>query len=149
MEWEVHEHTYSEKTNDWYAATIVIAGALAALMFYLENYLSIALIVIGTFTFLLLAVRRPELITVKLTNFGVMAGNVTYPFSTLDAFNVVEHASVHKIILESKRFFAPLHIIPIADGIELEEVRDFLADYLPEKEMHEPLAHHIMERLGF
>lgn len=149
MEWKVHEHTYYEKTNDWYAATIVIAAALAALMFYLENYLSIALIVIGTFAFLLLAVRRPEIITVKLTNFGVSAGNVVYPFSTLDAFNVVEYDGVHKIILESKRLFAPLHIIPIADDIDPEEVRDFLADYLPEKELHEPFAHHLMERLGF
>jgi hypothetical protein len=149
MQWDVLEHTYTEKTNDWFAATIVIAGALVALMFYLENYLSIALVIIGTFTFLLLSVRRPENMMVKLTNFGVIAGNVTYPFSTLDAYNVVEHESVHKIILESKRFFAPLHIIPIADGIELEEVRDFLADYLPEKEMHEPFAHRLMERLGF
>lgn len=149
MEWSVEEHTYTEKTNDWYASVLVIAGALAALMFYLKNYLSVVLVVIGTITFLLLAVRRPKTITVKLTNSGVIAGDTTYPYSTLDAFDVFEHEKVHKIILESKHFFAPLHVIPIADGVDLAEVHDFLSQFLPEKQMHEPLSHQILERLGF
>lgn len=149
MQWDVLEHTYTEKSNDWYASVFIIAGALVALMFYLKNYLSVALVIIGTFTFLLLAVRKPEIITVKLTKSGITAGDTTYPYSTLDAFSVYEHENVHKIILESKSFFAPLHVIPIAEGVDLEEVREFLLDYLPEKEMHEPLAHILMERLEF
>jgi hypothetical protein len=149
MQWEALEHTYTEKTNDWYAAVIVVGGALAALMFYFENYLSVVLVVIGTFAFVLLGSRRPKMIKVTLNNSGIIAGKTVYPYASMDAFNVVEHPREHKIILESKSMFAPLHIIPIANDVDLEAVRDYLAEFLPEKELYEPLAQQLMEHLGF
>ncbi len=149
MKWGVLEHTYTEKSNDWIAAAVVITGVLAAAMLYYGNYLSVVLVVVGAFVFLLHAVRKPDMIEVEITVLGIRAGETFYPFSTLDAFEVIDHPVEHKIILESKRSYLPLHIIPVADDVDREELRELLADHLPHKEMYEPVAHRIMESLGF
>ena len=39
MEWDALEHSYTEKTNDWYASAILIAGSLIAVEFLMNNFL--------------------------------------------------------------------------------------------------------------
>ncbi|HEY9585063.1 MAG TPA: hypothetical protein VJJ02_00515 [Candidatus Paceibacterota bacterium] len=149
MEWETLEHRYTEKTNDWYASVILIAGSLVAVEFLFNNFLLITLTVIGTFAFLLLAVRRPLLMHVEVRSSGVRAGNVLYPFVSLDGFAIAEYAGEQRLLLESNRHIMPLIVIPVPDTVRPDELRDVLAQYLPEKELHESFAHLIFERLGF
>lgn len=149
MEWEILEHRYTEKTNDWYASVILIAGALVAIEFLLNNFLLITLTVIGTFAFLLLAVRRPELMHVEVRNSGIRAGNILYPYVSLDGFAIGEYKEGRRLLLESNRRLMPLVVIPVSDDVSADELRDLLAQYLPEKELHESLPHLLFERLGF
>lgn len=149
MDWETLEHRYIEKTNDWFASVILIAGSLVAVEFLFNNFLLIALTVIGTFAFLLLAVRRPALMHVEVRSSGIRAGNTLYPFVSLDGFAIAEYPMEKKLLLESNRNLMPLIVIPIPDEIEQDELRDLIAEYLPEKELHESLPHLLFERLGF
>ncbi|MEK7118822.1 MAG: hypothetical protein AAB869_04385 [Patescibacteria group bacterium] len=149
MEWETLEHSYTEKTNDWFASVILIAGALVAVEFLFKNFLLIILTIVGTFAFLLLAVRRPELMHVEVTGSGVRAGNTLYPYVSLDGFAIVEYSTERKLLLESNRHLMPLIVIPVSDGINHDELHDLLAQYLPDKELHESLPHLLFERLGF
>lgn len=149
MEWEILEHRYTEKTNDWFASVILIAGSLVAVEFLFNNFLLIILTVVGTFAFLLLAVRRPELMHVEVASSGVHAGNILYPYVSLDGFAIVEYPTERKLFLESNRHLMPLIVIPVPDDINSDLLRDTLAQYLPEKELHESLPHLLFERLGF
>lgn len=149
MQWETLEHRYREKTNDWYASVILIAGGLIAIEFLLNDFLLITLTVIGTFAFLLLSVRRPELMHVEIGRSGVRAGNILHPYSSLDGFAIAEYPNEQKLLLESNRHFLPLIVIPIPDEIDRDEVHAAIAQYLPEKELHESLPHLLFERLGF
>lgn len=149
MEWETLEHRYTEKTNDWYASVILIAGALVAGEFLFNNFLLITLTVVGTIAFLLLAVRRPELTHVEVRSSGVRMGNILYPYSSLDGFAIAQYRDEQKLLLESNRHLMPLIVVPVPDEIHPDEIRDLLAQYLPEKELHESLPHILFERLGF
>ncbi|OGZ04899.1 MAG: hypothetical protein A3C93_03825 [Candidatus Lloydbacteria bacterium RIFCSPHIGHO2_02_FULL_54_17] len=149
MQWETPEHQYKEKTNDWYASVILIAGALIAVEFLLNNFLLITLTVIGTIAFLLLAARRPELMHVEIGSSGVRTGNLLHPYTSLDGFTIAEYAHEHRLLLESNRHFLPLIVIPIPDTVNSDDVRNDIAEYLPEKELHESLPHLLFERLGF
>ncbi|OGZ05788.1 MAG: hypothetical protein A2942_00830 [Candidatus Lloydbacteria bacterium RIFCSPLOWO2_01_FULL_50_20] len=149
MEWETLEHKYTEKTNDWYASVILITGSLVAVEFLFNNFLLITLTVVGTFAFLLLAVRRPELVSVEVRSSGIRMGNTLYPYVSLDGFAITEHGEERKLLLESNRHLLPLIVVPISDEIYADELRDLLAQYLPEKELHESLPHLLFERLGF
>lgn len=149
MQWETLEHQYKEKTNDWYASVILIAGALVAVEFLLNNFLLITLTIVATIALLLLAVRRPELMHVEIGRSGVRAGNLLYPYSSLDGFAVAKYGEEERLLLESNRHFLPLIVIPIPGTINPDDVHTALAQYLPEKELHESLPHLLFERLGF
>ncbi|OGZ08751.1 MAG: hypothetical protein A3D65_04070 [Candidatus Lloydbacteria bacterium RIFCSPHIGHO2_02_FULL_50_13] len=149
MQWETLEHQHREKTNDWYASVIIIAGALIAIEFLLNDFLLITLTVVGTIAFLLLSVRRPEMMHIEIGSRGVRAGNTLYPYSSLDGFAVAEYPHEHRLLLESNRHFLPLIVIPIPDEVHADDVHDEIAQYLPQKELHESFPHLLFERLGF
>ena len=149
MEWHTLEHSYIEKTNDWYASVILISGALVAVEFLMNNILLVTLTFIATATFILLAARKPEMMHVEILRKGVRAGNILYPYHSLDAFGIAEYHHENRLLLESNKHIMPLIVVPIAHDVDIEELRETLAEYLEEKTLHESFAHLLLERLGF
>ena len=149
MEWSTLEHPYTEKTNDWYASVILISGALIAVEFLINNFLLITLTIIATATFILLAARKPEMMHVEIGSQGIRAGNILYSYHSLDAFAVVEYHHETRLLLESNKHIMPLIVIPVPEDVDLEELHTVLGQYLEEKELHESLAHLLLEKLGF
>jgi uncharacterized membrane protein YobD (UPF0266 family) len=149
MEWNVPEHVYRERTNDWFAAVFVIAAVLIAAELYFSNYVVIVLIILATCGVLIVAKKQPKIVHVAISKTGVKLSNVFYPFSELDAFAIIDHPTEHKILLESNKTYLPLIIIPIPDEVDRESVFELLAKSLPHKEMREPFAHVISDYLGF
>lgn len=148
MEWDVLEHTHEERSNDWNISLAIIAAACLALFVYLRSYLLAILVLVATATIVLLAHRRPNMMTVRINPSGVLAGSIFYPHNSLDGFSVVTYGTHHTLILESTKMFLPLHIIPIPEEVDPVEVHMYCAQYLPEKELQEPWLHLILERLG-
>lgn len=149
MEWEALEHSYSEKTNDWYASAILISGSLIAVEFLLNNFLLITLTVIATVAFLLMAAKKPDVVRVQIRKNGIRVGEILYPYQMLEGFSVIEYTPERRLLLQSTRTFMPLIVIHVADDIDVEELHDELAHYLPERELHESVPQLLMERFGF
>lgn len=149
MEWEALEHSYSEKSNDWYASAILISGSLIAVEFLLNNFLLITLTIIATISFLLMAAKKPEMVRVKIHKNGVRVGETLFPYQMLDGFAIIEYTPERRLLLESTRTFMPLIVVHIADDVDIEELHHELAHYLPERELHESIPQMLMERLGF
>lgn len=148
--WEALEHVHVEKTPDWYWALglIAVAGAVGALLY--NNILFAVLILIAAFVLALLAARQPDVFRFATTQRGVRIDDELYPYNTIESFTIEELSPNHtpKLLLKPKKIFAPLIVIPI-EGVEADEVHDFLLDFLPEGEHTEPLTNHVMEWLGF
>lgn len=149
MEWETLEHIYYEKSNDWYASVILIAGSLIALEFLMNNFLLITLTFIATVTFILLAARKPELIHVSITPSGIRAGNLLYTYTSLNGYAIAQYPLETRLLFESNRHIMPLVVVPVPPEVDLESLRQELNQYLPEKALHESLPHLLLERLGF
>lgn len=148
--WSAHEYTHYEKTNDWYwtLGIIAIAGAVASVIFH--NVLLAFLILLGAFVVAIYASREPELVEFELSSRGVRINKTMYPYRSLESF-WVEHHEQHpspKLLIKSQKMLMPLIIIPL-EHMYPEEIRNYLLPYLQEEEHQEPLAHHIMEILGF
>ncbi len=149
MQWETPEHIYFEKTNDWYASVIIIAGALLVVAFMARSYLVMALIFIGALTFILAAARRPDIVTVEIRKSGVRFGNSLYPYNSLEGFAIIDYMHDNRLILDSNRKLMPHIVIHLPDDLDIEELREELAQYLPEKELHESFVQVLMEKIGF
>ena len=149
ISWEAHEYVHVEKTKDWYWALglMAVAGAVAALLF--NNVLFAVLILATLFALALFASRKPDLVSFTITQRGVRVDDTLYPFQALASFAVDdETGDIPKLILVSNKLFAPNLVIPL-EGIEPDDVHDFLLDYLLESDHVEPLSHKVMVYLGF
>jgi hypothetical protein len=149
MEWESLEHSYTEKTNDWYASAIIIAGALIAVEFMINNFLLVTLTIIATITFLLMAARRPSMMRVQIRKNGIRVGDVLYPYQSLDGFSIIDYTPEKRLLLKSNKKLMPLIVVHIADDIDAEELHEDLSKYLHEIELHESAPQLFMEWIGF
>jgi len=151
ISWEAYEHEHREKSKDWYwsLGIIIVTASILAIVF--GNYIfGVLLVVIGV-SLGIVGSRHPKLVLFELNKMGVRIENKLYPYATLEAFWVQdnnEHGRTSQLLIRSRKTMVPLIIIPL-DGVETEEVRDFLLYNLLEKEMEESLSQLILESLGF
>lgn len=149
ISWKALEYKRKVKTTDWYWAVILIALAIVITSVLTHNTLFAILIIISTATLLSFSVTPPRVIHISMNQKGITVGKDMYPFVNLQSFWVESMDEENqKILFKSKKLIMPLISIPLEEHSHLD-IREFLLKYLPEEEMHEPLAQKIMEKLGF
>ena len=150
ISWRAYEYTHSEKGAEWYWALGLIAVAASAMALFFNNVLFAIMILLLAFVLAIFAARKPDLITFTITQRGVRVGNTFYPFKELDSFAIEELSENHtpKLILHSSKIFVPDLFIPL-EGVDPDEVHEFMRSFLPEEDHVEPLIHKVMEYFGF
>lgn len=149
ISWKAPEYKRKEKTSDWYWAVILISLAMVIASFVLHNTFFAIIIIISTAILMSFSIIAPKIVNISINQKGITVEKETYPFATLEAFWVESiDEDNQKILLKSKKLIMPLIAIPLEEHHHLD-IREFLLQYLPEIEMHEPLSQKIMEKLGF
>lgn len=148
ISWEAPEHYYVEKGADWYWAVGIITLAIAAVTFMFGNIITGIFVVVASVALVVHASRPPRIVSFGITDRGVMAGDVLYPFLSLESFWIPHDEFPAKLIIKSRKTFMP-YIIIYLDDIDPEQVRKIMLTYIAETEHHEPVFKHILERLGF
>lgn len=148
LEWDAPLHHHTEKNNDWYWAVGIITLTAAALAFIFGNVIFGILIIVGIFTLMIHASKKPEIIHVEINDRGITLDKVLYPFLSLESFWIDAHEHPPKILLKSTKVLMPYITIQIAE-MDREKVREILLTYIAETEHHEPLSQKILERFGF
>ncbi|MFA6340864.1 MAG: hypothetical protein WCX27_01310 [Candidatus Paceibacterota bacterium] len=149
ISWKAFEYKQKEKTADWYWAVIIIALSIVVISFMLHDGLFAILMIIGVTILLFFSSKEPRVIEISIDPRGIVVGKDKYPFATLEDFWVdISDDENHKILLRSKKHMIPLIVVPLEEYHHLD-VRDVLLQYLPEKEIQEPVSRKIMEKLGF
>lgn len=148
LEWHAFTRKPRRRSPDWYWAVGIISVSIMVTSIILENVLFAIFILISAIVLFAGNRAEPPLVSFRLTHKGVREGKIAYQWNTLESFWVEEEYAEPKLIVKSEKILAPYLIIPLAD-INPEAVREFLRQYLPEEEHHEPLSKKIMEFLGF
>lgn len=149
--WDAHEYIFRQKTSDWYWVIGIITISVAVLSIIFGNLLFALIILLSGFSMSALSAKEPKLIHFELNKSGVLIDKQLFPFGTLESFWVEDNRHLgmqSKLLFKSQRLIVPLIAIPL-EGVDPEEIRDFLLDHLLEDHHVEPLSHKIMEGLGF
>ncbi|HRY30849.1 MAG TPA: hypothetical protein P5328_00425 [Candidatus Paceibacterota bacterium] len=151
ISWRALDHIKEAKSEDWFWIVGIVAIGLVVLAIFFDNILFALLIALATFASFLLAHSAPREIDYEISRKGIRSGDIIYPFSSLEAFWVIDEDGYERdrVLVKSKKFFMPVITIPVGNGADLEEVRDCLLQYLEEEEIREPFYEHLMHRLGF
>lgn len=144
--WQAYDREPTNNAPDWYWAVSIIALSITVTAIVLNNVLFAVLVILSTLALFLRTLQKPRLVNYELTNRGLWTNKDFQSFTTLESFWVEDNEP--KLILKAKGLITPLSIISL-QSIDSQAIREFLQDYLPEEEQHEPLSKRIMEYLGF
>jgi len=147
--WRAPEYRGKKKEGtDWYIALIVIAlsGTLSAIIFH--NILFAILIIVGTLTIIIFALKEPRIIEFSVTPQEIIINGEKYPLASLDSFWIThQDGNDYTLIVQSKKLLLNHLSIPLNKN-DFERIRSNLRMHLPEKEIYEPLFEQIAHRLG-
>lgn len=149
LEWEADEHEYKERSSDWYWAVSIITVSVAIASVIFGNIIFGILVLVAAFSLTVFIDREPRIVKITVTEKGISKGGTMYPYDTLKSFWIETEHSHPKIMLRSERFYLPLIIIPLGEGVDLERLEDVLKEFLEEEYHSTPLLEKFLEYLGF
>jgi len=149
LSWKAEEYAHRRKSPDWFWALGIIALAGGAAAVLVGNILFAVLIAIGTSVIIIYAARAPSIVTVTLTEKGVIVNNRLYPFTSIEYFSISHDSDPPSLILQLKNIMVPKVSILIR-GVHHASVAEFLSEYLEEQEEEEKtLLEKLMTHIDF
>jgi hypothetical protein len=152
LKWQAHEYEHFKRSTDWYWAVTIITLSLVALSIIFNDILLGILLLVSVFSLMLYAHRKPQVVSYEINKKGVRVDNTIYIYSTIESFWVDSHGEHDRpqLILKSSKMIMPIIVIPIeTQDVHPDDIHEYLIEFLPEEEHHEPLSHKLIEYLGF
>ncbi len=148
--WLYPEFIFVEKKKSWYWFVGIIGLVVVILAIILRNYLFAFLLLLGTFLIMLLSNKRPQILEVSISEYGVQDHYKLFPYKDISAFWIKENIYGEPILLlKTNQKINPVIKIPIDTDIDLIALRDYLSHFVEEKEISEPLSEQLIENTGF
>ncbi|MFC1721081.1 hypothetical protein ACFLY0_02230 [Patescibacteria group bacterium] len=149
MIWKDFEYKQKKRRADWFLAVGIIAAALIITAVINQNILFAVFIMISAFTLLMYAARKPRLMKFEINEKGVLVEDIIYTYKNLKSFCIRKKLGEAQLVLESDGMLAPHITIPLSNKVNIDEVHEFLSEYLKEEEHPESVSEIVMDRLGF
>lgn len=147
--WEAYAHQYKERKSDWYWVVGIIIASFTIASVLLGNALLGIMVFTGGAVMLILASREPKIISYAVTQRGLRIDDKLYPYTNLEAYFIdEENPQGPQLLVRSEKMFVPLLILPLPEEY-IDDIEDIIAGRLPESHLEEPLAHKLLEMLGF
>jgi uncharacterized membrane protein YgcG len=128
--WQASEYIFHEKSGQWFFALIAIAVIIIAILAFLQQWLSIAIIVVMTGALISYSRKEPRTLNYTLDDYGIKVGEKPMPYSQFKSFSVEEQPGWHAIELEPAQRFAP-RLTVLSEKDNFEVIEGILADHLP------------------
>lgn len=141
FEWKAQERTPLGK--NWQIGTLVFL--ILSLIFFLwhKNYFGSILILI---IFLIFFLPKKEKETYfSILNGGVRRADELFPYKNLESFWIFDEAN--ELYLKTKDSYLPYIVLPL-NKESIEEIREVLSSFLPEKEAERNIFDVISRRIG-
>ncbi len=149
FEWEAPEFRHYPKNPAWYITLILVVALLVGYEIIMKDYFgAISMAVVACFV-VFFGRQTPKQIPIKITDQGFHINNDLIPYQRIKYFWVVDDG-VHKTLnFETTAYLNHQLTIELED-MDADEIRDFLADVLPEHDEPVPtVPQKISHRIKF
>lgn len=151
MNWKAPEFTFFEKSSVWYTASIVVALLLILFAFLRGNVLFGIFAIVAEILILYWARQEPNLVECGFDESGLVVGEKFYSLNDLSAFSfVADHPDdpYFELVFEPIKLSA--HYIKVLVPAEIvDELFDYIVQYLEEFQYEESLGEHFAKKLRF
>jgi hypothetical protein len=147
--WTASEYVAHHKSPLWYAAFIIGVSIVCALVYLVthDRVSTIALIIIAIL-FVLVAARKPRIITYSIDSEGITIGERFHRFEEFRSFTVHEEDAFVNIELLPLKRLMPLMSVYCPPENE-DDVLDMMATHLPYSKPSNSLGDNIARRIRF
>jgi hypothetical protein len=152
LEWGAYEHDHKDnKTQDWFWALGFVAVAIALAAILLGNVLFAILILLAAAVLAMSVNQEREERAYAITTRGIIIDDELHPYKNLESFWIDEssHPDRDMLIIDAQKPLVPHIIIRLPNSVDKNALQDYLLDYLPEEELHEPVSQRLAELFGF
>lgn len=147
--WEAPEHRHIEKSTEWYWVVSIIALAGAIWSVVLGDLLFGLVILLAATVMIMMSHHKPRVMQFEVSLRGIRRDSALFPYGTLESFCIdAENPNGPLLIVKSKHFLMHLIIIPIPEQY-IDEIEHILMPRLHTEHLEEPIAHRLLEILGF
>lgn len=146
LTWTALEFDYKKRSADWYwiaGAGIIAVALLATLM---ENIMFAIIVLVGGFTYLALASRTPEEVSVSISPRGISVRKQLFPYANIAAFAIDTEPPRRRIVLVSATGIVRHLYIPLGDESPAL-IREYLSEHLEEVPYEPSLTDWVTEYL--
>ncbi|MDD3693951.1 MAG: hypothetical protein PHC89_00970 [Candidatus Pacebacteria bacterium] len=148
--WESREFDFKKKKNDWFWILGLIALALVIIAILLKNYLFIFFVVIGAFLMGVLGNTKTDDTKVIIGEKGIQIDGDFFLYDKILGFWLARNTLGEiKLLIQTNERINPVHSVLVSDSVELEELYEFLLHHIEERELVEPMANRIINRIQF
>jgi len=133
LTWEAPARPFKRRDRQFYVTLFAIAGIVALVLFFIEGFMPVVLIVSLVFLFYVMNTVEPGHVEYKLTNKGVKVAGKKTEWSVMTRFWFMQRFNSELIVFETLVLPGRLEIV-LKDGIK-EEVKKTVSAYLPEEEV--------------
>ena len=148
LAWQTTEHPHLGKDPDWVWSVVVISCGISFGALFFKNYLLAILIVFAAAALIIKGRIEPKPLTVYITELGIVLDKELFPYEKIESFWIKETGNRKLLILRMSALMSPVIQIPLAET-KPEDVRDILAQIIPELFHHKSLVDRAIELIGF
>lgn len=149
IKWQAREFEYYSKDISWFMVSGLITLLLLIVAFFTKNFLLSILVILGYFTIIAYATKKPRKINFAITPRGVSINKTVYDFENLSSFWIsYDPPQTNELSLRSRKKLMPYVKIPLANQNPVA-IRAVLIQYIPEKKHKESSIDNLAKSLRF
>lgn len=149
VEWTASEFVAHEKGFGWYAALAAVSLVIAAVIYLVtRDVFAVVVVLVMAIFFGVAGSRKPQVITYRVDNSGLTAGNKFYPYAAYKSFTMPQDGPFTAITLVPlKRVAFPVGAYLAPDS--QEKVLDIISAHLPMERGEPGAVDRLMRQLRF
>ena len=130
--WKAPARPFKTRDREFRITIIAMAAISGLILFFVEGFMTVILIISIIFLFYILSTVKPDEIDYKLTNKGVYIADKKTDYLDIQRFSFGKRFEKDLLILDTLNLTGRLELV-IKKGDE-EKIRKTLKDYIPEEE---------------
>ncbi len=152
LKWRALERPFKERNQSWFTTVAVIVVLSSFVALFLKEFLLLGVIFSVAFVSYVLATKRPDFVSHKITTEGVISGDKMYSWDKLENFYFKNLSGEEVLVINLKKGF-PSQLILLLGDASAEQIKNTLSNYLgyiadSESDWMEKSAHWFSEKVG-
>ncbi len=130
--WEAWDKPPLERSRWWYITAGIISSGLVVYAVLTQNYLFALIILMLGIIMLVIGLKKPQRVTIHITNLGIVFHNEFYPFKEMKDFSIVyDPPEVKNLYVDFQSIVKPMLTIDLDDA-NPNAVRELLLQFVLE-----------------